>query len=221
LSFSVAAGDTEENVAANLERAAEALGVHADRVYYLSQVHGANALVLDGTEERREVLYREGDALVGRNPRAAMGVRMADCVPILVGDRASGAVAAIHAGWRGLVGNVIAAGVAALRREAGGNAELVAAIGPHITGRAFEVSADVADELARASNAADVVDRERGPKPHVHLARVARAQLEAAGIAAASIDLVEGCTYSDPADFFSFRRDGKHSGRHLAAIVPA
>jgi YfiH family protein len=220
LSFSVAAGDTEANVTTNLARAASALGVEADRVYYLSQVHGATALVIDGTEDRREILYREGDALVGQNPRAAVGVRIADCVPILVADRRSGAVAAIHAGWRGLVRGMVAEGIAALRREAGGDVELVAAIGPHITGPAFEVEGDVAEELARASHAEHVVERVPGSKPHVHLARIARALLEDAGVAAASIDLVEGCTYSDPGDFFSFRRDGKESGRHLAAIVP-
>src|SRR2546430_2346729 len=57
LSFSVAAGDTEANVAENLARAAEALGVGAERVYYLSQVHGAVAVVIDGTEDRRDVLF--------------------------------------------------------------------------------------------------------------------------------------------------------------------
>jgi YfiH family protein len=220
LSFSVAAGDTEECVSANLGLAAAALGVKASRVYYVSQIHGANALLIDGSEDRREVLYREADALVGQNPEAAVGVRMADCLPILVGDRASGSVAAIHAGWRGLVRGVVASGIETLRRTTGSPGDLVASIGPHITARAFEVSEDVADELSRASHADGVVERGHGPKPHVHLARVARAQLEEAGVLPDAIDVVEGCTFGDPDDFFSFRRDGPKSGRHLAAIVP-
>lgn len=220
LSFSVAAGDSEHNVTANLERAANALGVDVGRVYYLSQVHGSTALRIDGTEDRMEILFREGDALVSCNPRAAVGVRIADCLPILVGDGKSGAALAIHAGWRGLVRRVVFEGVEALRREAGGEGDLVAAIGPHITGRAFEVGDDVADELGRASQAEDIVERAPGAKPRVHLARIARAQLEEAGVPPRSIDVVEGCTYSDPDAFFSFRRDGKQSGRHLAAIVP-
>src|SRR5438067_324701 len=89
LSFSVAAGDTEECVGENSNRAARALGVAPERVYYVSQVHGAAALVVEGTEDRREVLYREADAVVGRDGRSAVGVRMADCVPILVADRKS------------------------------------------------------------------------------------------------------------------------------------
>jgi YfiH family protein len=220
LSFSVAAGDTEENVAANLKRAAEALGVDAERLYYLSQVHGRTAVRLDGTEDRKEVLFREGDAVLSRNPRAAVGVRVADCVPILVGDRKSGAALAIHAGWRGIVRGVIFEGLEALRLEAGGDCELLAAIGPHITGPAFEVGDDVAEELARASSAGNVVERGAGAKPRVHLSRIARAQLEEARVPPESIDVVAGCTFSEPQDFFSFRRDGKHSGRHLAAIVP-
>jgi YfiH family protein len=220
LSFSVAAGDSEQNVAANLERAADALGVDASRVYYLSQVHGATAVRIDGTEDRTEILFREGDALVSHNPRAAVGVRIADCLPILVGDRKSGAALAIHAGWRGLVRRVVFDGVEALRHESGDACDLVAAIGPHITGRAFEVGDDVANELERASCAEDIVERAPGAKPRVHLVRIARAQLEEAGVPARAIDVVEGCTYSEPDAFFSFRRDGKQSGRHLAAIVP-
>jgi YfiH family protein len=220
LSFSVAAGDSEENVAANLERAADALGVDVARLYYLSQVHGSTVLRVDGTEDRTEILFREGDALVSHNPSVAVGVRVADCLPILVGDRKSGAALAIHAGWRGLVRRVVFEGVEALRREAGKQCDLVAAIGPHITGRAFEVGDDVADELSRVSSAKDVVECTPGAKPRVHLVRIARAQLEEAGVPAQSLDVVEGCTYSDPDTFFSFRRDGKQSGRHLAAIVP-
>src|SRR5206468_262506 len=129
--FSVAAGDSEDHVARNLERAARALGVSPNRVYYLSQVHGAVAVDVRGDEDRREVLHREADAIVGHNPEAAIGVRMADCIPILVGDPATGAAAAIHAGWRGLVRGVIGAGIAALRSQ-GACGELLAAIGPHI-----------------------------------------------------------------------------------------
>jgi hypothetical protein len=219
LSFSVAAGDTEESVAENLNRAAAALDVESARVYYASQVHGRAVLVVEGTEDRREVLFREADAVVGRDPHAALGVRAADCLPILVADRRSGAVAAIHAGWRGLVGGVVPSGIEALRSYVGTSPDLVAAIGPHITGRAFEVSDDVAQQLVQASYATDVVDRASGPKPYVHLARIARAQLEQAGVLPADVEVVEGCTFSDAEDFFSFRRDGKRSGRHLAAIV--
>ena len=219
LNFSRAVGDAAERVARNVALAAEVLGVTPGHVYYLSQVHGKVAHVLDGTEAPESVITLEGDALVSRATHVACGVRSADCVPILVGDRRSGAVAAIHAGWRGVVRGVVEAAVATLRAQAGSAGDLVAAIGPHIRVGAFEVSDDVAEELAAASPVAGVVER-GGTKPHVSLVRIVRAKLEALGIAAGSIDDVGGCTVTEPERFFSFRRDGKVGGRHLSAIVP-
>jgi len=222
LSFSLAAGaagDRPENVRENLERAAERLGTSAESVHFLSQVHGREVWVLDGSESRDRTLEREGDALVSRAPGIACGVRIADCAPVLLADRKSGAVAAAHAGWRGVAQNVVAAAVVRLREVAGADGELIAAIGPHISVAAFEVSDDVARELAAASPDPDVVDRTRGPKPHVDLRKILRAQLRALGLEDGAIDDVAGCTLSEPERFFSFRRDGKQSGRHLAAIV--
>ena len=219
LNFSRAVGDDAERVARNVALAADALGVAAGRVYYLSQVHGNVTHVLDGTETPESVIALEGDALVSRTAGVACGVRSADCVPILVADRTSGTVAAIHAGWRGVVRGVVESGVAALRATAGGAGDLVAAIGPHIRVGAFEVSDDVAEELAAASPVAGVVER-GGAKPHVSLVRIVRAKLEAAGLQASAVDDVGGCSVTEPERFFSFRRDGKVGGRHLSAIVP-
>lgn len=219
LNFSYAATDTPENVRENLQRAAHALQVDAARLYFLSQVHGRDVRVLGGDEDRERVLFEEADALVSLARDVACGVRTADCVPILIGDRASGGVAAIHAGWRGTVAGVVAQAVQRLRRVSGGEGDLVAAIGPHISLQAFEVSEDVAQELAECSPLADVVDRSFGPKPHVDLRRIVRAQLLELGLAEDTIDDVPGCNLLDEADFFSYRRDGKASGRHLSAIV--
>jgi hypothetical protein len=143
-------------------------------------------------------------------------------VPVLIADRTSGAVAALHAGWRGTVAGIVPAGLAALRALSGSQPKFLAAIGPHISLAAFEVSEDVAAELARAcpDPAVTVIERTRGPRPHVSLARILRAQLCEGGLADEEIEEVAGCTVSDPERFFSFRRDGQTSGRHLAAIVP-
>jgi YfiH family protein len=219
LNFSRAVGDDPARVAANVGLAAEALGVAAERVYYLSQVHGAEARVLKGDEQPSDVLELEGDALVSRVPGLACGVRTADCVPILLAERRSGAVAAIHAGWRGIVRGVVEASVEKLREVAGARGELMAVLGPHIRADAFEVSEDVADELANISPVPCVVRRD-GKKPHVRLDNIVRAKLVAAGIERDQIDDVGGCTVTDVSQFFSFRRDGKIGGRHLSAIGP-
>jgi YfiH family protein len=219
LNFSRAVGDDAASVAANVALAASVLGVGPKRVYYLSQVHGAVTHVLAGDETPEALLEREGDALASRAPGLACGVRTADCVPVLVGDLKSGAAAAIHAGWRGIVRGVLEAGVARLRELAGGDTELVAALGPHIRLWAFEVGEDVADEIASASAVPCVVRRD-GMKPHVRLDNVVRAKLAALGLRPEHIDDVGGCTATEPERFFSYRRDGKVGGRHLSAIVP-
>jgi YfiH family protein len=219
LNFSRSVGDEPERVEKNLALAAEALGVGTERVFFLSQVHGTGTVVLAGDEQPNAVVEREGDALASRAPGLACGVRTADCVPVLVGDLKSGAAAAIHAGWRGIVRGVLEAGVARLRELAGGDTELVAALGPHIRLWAFEVGEDVADEIASASAVPCVVRRD-GMKPHVRLDNVVRAKLAALGLRPEHIDDVGGCTATEPERFFSYRRDGKVGGRHLSAIVP-
>jgi polyphenol oxidase len=219
LNFSVAVGDAEENVRANLERAAAPLGVVPRRIYYLSQVHGREVVALTGSESRAAVLELRGDALVASAPDLACGVRSADCVPILIADRRNGGVAAIHAGWRGVVAGVVPAAVRLLGTR-GHAPELVAAIGPHISSSAFEVSPEIADEIAGACGDASIVDRSRGARPYVDLRRAVRRQLIEAGLDDSSVDDVLGCTVGEPERFFSYRRDGQKSGRHLSAIVP-
>lgn len=218
LSFSIAAGDTSDNVEQNLARAGLTLGVDPERIHFLSQVHGRTARTLDGNEDQRALLHVEGDALLSRAPGIACGVRSADCVPVLLADRQSGAVAAAHAGWRGAVQGVVSATVEALRALCP-NPDLIAAIGPHISRAAFEVSEDVAETILSASRDPNIVDRSQ-PKPHVDLRRMLRAELRGLGLNDEAIDDVWGCTVLEPERFFSFRRDGKASGRHLSAIVP-
>ncbi len=221
LNFSTAVGDAAAPVRENLRRAGLHLGVGAERVFFASQVHGADVLELLGEEDREQVLLeRRVDAIFSLKPGLACGVRTADCVPILVGDRKSGAGLAIHAGWRGTVLGVIEAAIGRLRERLGAAGDLIAAIGPHISVAAFEVSEEVASELSACSPVPDVVDRSRGEKPHVDLRRIVRGKLEVLGLGSEDVDDVLGCTVGEPARLFSYRRDGKQSGRHLSAVVP-
>ncbi len=218
LNFSYAVGDEPNAVDENFARAGRSLGLSAERLYFLAQVHGATAIDLEtgAAATRAELMHVQGDALVSGDASAACCVRTADCLPILVADQSTGRVAAIHAGWRGLVGGVIPS---ALVQLGGDPRNCLAAIGPHITVQHFEVSDEVARELAQCSPALNVV-RRGDPRPFVDLEAVARAHLLHGGLAAAAIDRVGGCTYADSVDYFSFRRQGRQSGRHLSAIVP-
>jgi len=188
-------------------------GPASEAIVQVKQVHGATVV------EARGALGREGDAIVARaaDGRIAVGVRVADCVPVLVASSETGDVAAIHAGWRGVTAGVVGAGVRAL-----GGGGLVAAIGPCIGACCFEVGRDVADAIARAAPGAAVI----APYPHVlpdkvfvDLRAAVRQQLRDAGVDVARVDDVPGCTRHESARFHSFRRDGKDSGRMLATIV--
>jgi hypothetical protein len=218
LNFAWSTGDREPLVRENLKRGAAYLGIDAEHLYFLSQVHGAHAHVVSRDDRWDDVVLVEGDAMVSRDPAVACGVRVADCVPILVGDVTTGATCAIHSGWRGTVLDVVGSGIAALRRVAPGASRLVAAVGPHISLESFEVGPEVADEIERACALPGAVDRDRFAKPHVDLRVIVDAQLRKAGVEV--VDHITGCTFRDPDRFFSFRRDGRASGRHLAAIVP-
>ena len=222
LNFAVSVGDDPDHESENLGRAARALGVDRGRLYVLSQVHGTASRVLDGAEDREDVVRSIGDITLSRAAGVACGVRSADCVPVLVADRMTGAVAAIHSGWRGTVAGAAAAGVAALRELCGGEGDLLAAIGPHIASCCFEVGDDVAAALAGCSSAGrSAVIEGDARKARVDLRRIVRVQLEAAGLRPDQIDDVVGCTCCEPDRFHSFRRDGARSGRLLSAIVAA
>lgn len=216
LNFFSGSGDDPDAVAENYRRAAAHLDVPVERLYVLSQVHGTDHHVLTGEEARHDVIQWRGDVTVSGTTGVACGVRTADCVAILVGDRASGAAAAIHSGWRGTADNAAGAGVAALRTLVGGDGDLVAAVGPHIERCCFEVGPEVAKTLALRSGLGDrVVDASR-TRPHVDLRAIVAHQLEAVGV---HVEHVPGCTVCDSRRFHSYRRDGRVSGRMLAAIV--
>lgn len=213
-------GDRAEQVRENLGRVAQALGLAAEHLYVAAQVHDRGVIVLKGGESASVVARTAADAIVASAPAVGCGVRTADCVPILLADPESGRVAAVHAGWRGLVREVIASAIEQMVTLGSRRAALLAAFGPHIGPSAFEVGEDVAIELSRTSSAEGVVQRAANGKPHVELARIVHAQLCAAGLARDSIEQVPGCTYRDASRYFSFRRDGQRSGRMLSVIVP-
>ena len=217
-------GDDPTAVANNLDRFARALCIDTARLFETSQVHGAAVRIVAAGEDAAVVRKEEADALATAEPGIAVAIRVADCVPVLLLDGLSGAVAAAHAGWRGVVQEVVPRALERVLALGKGSraSQVRAAIFPHIRACCFEVGEEVAEPLAtsaaRASAAPSAIDRARA-KPHVDLAAIVRAQLACAGVPLDQIDDVPGCTRCEPDRFFSFRRDGQRSGRHIAAIV--
>jgi YfiH family protein len=143
---------------------------------------------------------------------------------VLIADRVTGAVAAAHAGWRGLAARVPGVTVATLARELGSTpADLVAAIGPSISAERYEVGQDVRSRFLAAGFSGDEIERWFRPdvRPEHWLfdgARSAHDQLEAAGLPPGSIHSSGLCTATYPDFFCSYRRDGAGAGRIAAAI---
>jgi polyphenol oxidase len=197
----------------NQRRLAAAVGYDAALLYQAKQVHGRALLVTGG--DPVAMLEQEADALVAERSGDAVAVRVADCVPVLLADPGSGNVAAVHAGWRGVV-----AGVVAVAKERLGGAGLLAAIGPCIGPCCFEVGADVGAEIAAATSEDAIARRDEATgKVFVDLRRAVRAQLRALGLADEAIEDVGGCTRCDAKHYYSYRRDGDASGRLIGVIV--
>jgi hypothetical protein len=145
-----------------------------------------------------------------------VGVVTADCVPFLVATDTGSAVAAIHAGWRGLAAGVVAAGIEALRAEAAGAPRLVAAIGPHIGACCYEVDEPVLEALAPAFGPQLAAALRPGRPAHawLDLGQLARSALLRAGLAPDALGaLPRACTRCHPERFHSYRRDGVSAGR--------
>ncbi len=177
------------------------------------QVHGV-ALArtpLDGPPE--------ADAVWSDSPRAAVGVVTADCVPILLAHEAGRFVCAIHAGWRGSAARIAALTVRALIRVTGAKPQaLVAAIGPHIGPCCYEIDAPV---LAAIPERSVFAPAKRRGHAMLDLFALNRLQLVGAGVSAARIERVGGCTFCNPSRYASYRRDGRKAQLLHFARVPA
>jgi YfiH family protein len=219
LNLSLAVGDDAQDVAENRRRAAAVLGVGSEAILVPRQVHDRGVILVSGATALSEVEATAADAVVSDGPGLACAVRTADCVPLLLGDRETRRVAAVHAGWRGVVKEVVAATVDVMVAHGSRPESLLVAIGPHISRRAFEIGDEVAEQLTLASSARGAVLAREGHKPHADLSAILVSQLEALGVPTRNIEVVPGCTFSDAASFYSYRRDGRRSGRQLSAIV--
>jgi YfiH family protein len=196
--------DAPANVDANRARLAEATGHGRDRILYGRQVHGTTVRrATDAPSDSRAVAAEDGQATALDGHPAL--VFTADCLPVLLA--ADGAVAAVHAGWRGLAAGIVEEGVRALR-ELGADGPVEALVGPGARGCCYEVGEEV--HAAFAAYDARVGDR------NLDLAAVARAKLTEAG--AAGVHDVGLCTMCEPELFFSHRRDRGVTGRQAGLV---
>jgi YfiH family protein len=214
-----------------------AVGLGPGMLRRVRQVHGNTAVVASANGD-----LKAADIIITRDSALGVAVQAADCVPLLFADRKTGAVAAAHAGWRGLAAGVPQAVVNALSRAFGSRAvDLVVAAGPSIGACCYEVGLVVRDAFASAGFSPAELERwfldsparlaGNPPMPGLPIVRrhdhwffdgwaAARAQLERAGVPPNQIFASELCTASHPDVLCSYRRDGARAGRLAAVISP-
>ncbi len=190
------------------------------------QVHGDRIAVIDRPDLTREEL--EGyDALITALPDCAIGVRTADCIPILLSDARRGVVAAVHAGWRGTVAGIVRSTLLKMNGWFGCSpSDVQAVIGPGIGPESFQVGEEVVEAFAEASFPMNLIWHEEGPRiagtmrggSHIDLWLANRWLMEQAGVPSSSIHTAGICTYQSNDRFYSARREGTHCPRIITAI---
>lgn len=181
------------------------------------QAHKAEVLHCSGLGHMHQ---QEADILLATERGAALAIRTADCVPILLADQQAGVIAAVHAGWKGTVAQAAFKAVQAMCKY-GANAEhIVASLGPYIGPCCFEVGLDIANRLDDTCQ--QKASFERDGACFVDLASVNQQQLLWAGVQFENIEVSPHCTmcHTDPS-YYSFRRDNGDTGRQLSMIMLA
>jgi len=184
--------------------------VYPEPVTTLKQIH--SGLVLEALPPGGD-RFSEGDGLVTKAPGLLVGVRTADCVPILIVDERTRAVAGVHAGWRGTAQNIAGAAVRELITCLGSRAEdLHAAVGPSIGPCCYEVGFEVAHQFDTDEPERDSTD---GPRK-IDLPGINERQLRDAGVK--DIWVARECTFCESGKYYSFRREKDRAGRMLSFV---
>jgi YfiH family protein len=214
-------GDDPDNVLKNYEILGSAIGFDPSKLVLTHQTHTDTVLPV-GPEQYGAGLTApelpECDGLITDVPGTALVVFTADCTPILLHDPVTGAVGAVHAGWRGTAAGIAAKTVQAMQNAYGCNpADIRAAIGPNIGPCCFETDADVPRAMAAAlGTAAQTYIRQAGEKYYVNLKELNALWLQRMGVH--RIEISHACTACRPDRFWSHRITGGERGSQGAII---
>lgn len=208
--------DSSDNIESNYRRLCDAAGLPSVRCS-VHQVHGP---VIVQLEHGFPFVYgQKADGIVSIDSTRSASIRVADCVPVLLASEDGSVVAAIHAGWRGVVSGAVLA--ALHHRWFSGSKRVFAAIGPCISRKHFEVGPEVVAEFVKAFGSTTPIERQNpAGKGFVDLPGAIEQQLRGAGLAADQIDRTDRCSFEHTDEFFSHRRDQGVTGRMAALIAP-
>ena len=227
LNLGMGRGDDDNTVLENLERFSSALGIEPKSVISVSQIHSVNIRTVD-ERHRGEGFYTKEtqpcDGYIAYTPQISLGVRTADCVPVLLYAEKNdlSAVAALHAGWRGTAGGIVKKAVEQLVSEGFDSKNIKAAIGPSISSCCYTVKEDF--YLAFSETAGEMLTREfvipvSDGIWKADLKGANKKMLENLGVLPENIDVSNECTCCNPKAFFSHRYSHGHRGTMLSVIA--
>lgn len=208
LNLGMGDGDSGENIMNNRQRFGEVLGFSPEQLVHASQIHSGNVAIANQPGS-----IPETDAVIATACGIMLSVKTADCVPVLFYEPEHHVVAAVHAGWKGMISNIIANTILLMKKKFICNPHgIIAALGPAIRTCCYEVGNDVAGHFSESE-----IEEHDGRK-YLNLPLAVKYRIKACGIPEENIDDCQRCTFCEPERFFSYRRDGKDTGRIMSVI---
>ena len=216
-------GDKADHVALCRDALCNHLGIDDKRLVLPRQTHTDHVYVLDHHyfevfPQMRWRLLEEQDAIVTRERGVCIGVSTADCVPVLMADVEAGVIAAVHAGWRGMVKRISQKALAEMVKLGANPQSVRVAVGPSIGPESFEVGEEVVDAFLDEGFHPCILSRQWA-KPHIDLWCACSMQLEEAGVQLRNMQISGVDTFASPDEYFSARRLGVNSGRIFSGIM--
>jgi polyphenol oxidase len=207
-------GFTTQELASDYTAIANEVEIDSQKIFYVKQIHSGKVVCID--ENTKLESLPEADALITNQKGIIVGVRTADCVPVLVYDAKQKVVTAIHAGYRGVLNQVIQASLKQMKESYDCcMTDLKIAIGPCVCMQHYEVGEELIQEFKDVYDDGFVFSQEAGQKPRLDVKETAKLVLQNLGVQPDQIDDLNMCTFEHEDLFYSYRRDKTATGRQF------
>lgn len=198
----------KEQVEENRSALISSLSMDEKWMAYADQVHSNRVQVVS-----QGGIFPSTDGLITKIPGLTLAIQVADCAAVLLWDSTAKVIAALHAGWRGAVGDIVPKGIEMMVKEGAKPENLHAFVSPCLSVENFEVGQEVAEQFPD-----EQVDYQNFEKPHVNLKGFIKQQMLEAKIPEENIEIHPECTITEAEKYYSYRREGNQSGRMMALI---